>query len=128
MKPGAYQTDCRVVVQRRAEDDPTLYADGLTVGLLLGAPSAEGLHKELSAEGYDRQPLTIGAFNKFGRAARSAIEVRFPGVLEWPEIHFVGVFAADGTLLAWGRLRTFAGHAGPDEIVFAASAIQLRFS
>lgn len=109
-------------------DDPQSHAEGLSVGLLLRAPTPEGDCVELSAPGYQRQAVAFGAFSPFTRAARSVSGVKFVEVYDWPDDLYVGIFRADGSLLAGSRFSPWPSTAEMGEILFAAGALRLRFS
>ena len=125
MKPGGYEFTARVVVQHHAAD---LLAelDGLTVALFISPPSPEGgnLH-EIVAPGYERQPVEF-VIRPGERTVRSRAPVRFAPVQEWPTAQWAGIFRRDGSLLAYGRLKTAPGYSGHDEVTIAASGILLK--
>ena len=127
MKPGAYRVHARAVVQRRGADRSSLNLDTLTVALVTTAPKPEGSPlNEISAPDYRRQ--AFAAEGEHDGTVLSSREVRFSSALDWPQATHAAIFTDDGEVLACGRLETSAGHAGPDEIVFAASSILLQLN
>lgn len=127
MKPGAYRVHARAVVQRRGADRSSLNLDTLTVALVTTAPKPEGSPlNEISAPDYRRQAFATESGH--GGTVLSSVEVRFSPALDWPQATHAAIFTDDGEVLACGRLETSAGHAGPDEIVFAASSILLQLN
>jgi hypothetical protein len=129
MKPGAFRVDALAVIQRQGrwpENAPV----GWSVGLLIAAPDPEGGNvQEVDAAGYARQPIEF--FEDFAGGCRGTLQnsqrVSFEPVHAWEEATHVGIF--DGELLAAsGPLVRSAGHAGPLEVAFAVTAIQVRFS
>lgn len=112
-----------------------LRSGALTIGLLIGAPSADGsgVMEPQGSAGYARRPITFAATTRLG--AQSVIKNDTPIIFGpttvsagWPTVTHLGLFDAQGDLRATAVLGTSRTIPLGDSLAFADEAIQFRFS
>lgn len=111
-----------------------LRSGALTIGLLIGAPSADGtgVAEPASSAGYSRRPINFLATQRAG--AQSVIKNDAPIIFGpttvsagWATVTHLGLFDADGDLRASAVLGTPRTIPLGDSLAFADEAIQFRF-
>jgi hypothetical protein len=129
MLPGAYRLYARAIVHHRPPRQP--WAAGFSVGLLTAPPDADGTHaQELNVEGYRRQQVAFlpPGTGATGGRQRSADRVNFAdiGALTGAVTH-AAIYDANDRLVAYSFVEKVEGAPGPDEVVFEAGEISVRF-
>lgn len=76
---------------------------GLTVALYTSSPTDDSPGVELSADSYQRKPVTFGAAS--GGSITNNVEVLFDqATTDWGLVSFFGLFDSSGNLLVYGNL------------------------
>ena len=129
MTPGAYRVLARTTVHFRRPQQPL--SGDLTLALLTWPPDADGAHaKDLAAEGYERQPIELrppaGGVALRRQLSGNRISFGAIGALAGKATH-AAIYNADGDLIAYSFVERVAGAPGPDEVVFDAGMVEVRF-
>ncbi|HEY3949201.1 phage tail fiber protein [Phenylobacterium sp.] len=109
------------LAQKTAPEIPT----NLQVALLVKAPNPDGdFYEELSAEGYERQPITRVAHDSQFDANAEAVAFNVSG---GAEVGHVGLFDLEGKLRFYGRLvGQMTRTAVPCDFVFHSRSLKLK--